>query len=489
MLAKSHAASTLGSLRAGGRYNDGMPGRAFDLIEIPDSFWQRAEVVSALRSRQMGQFFELLHQCTKASQTQIGIACGLNQGKVSEIMRGLTQVEKLEVFERIADGLAIPDSARALLGLAPLATPHPVIPVRRAISPKDTRSAILSVPAQAEEDAVAAAAEEASADRLKLALELDPESVDWLRTESVDIARAANWSALDTFTAARRVRSYALKLAEQTHRPGLLSELIAICGQATALMASSAFDLNRWDESDALAKSAASYANLIGHVSLQAWVHGLAALLANWRGEPDIALSHFQRGLQIAPPGAPRVRLRYIASRSYALLGDSVSVAEVLTSARSDQADADKHTDALSTEIGGEFAFGRPRAEACAAAAWLDLSHGREAMAAAQSALAALTSVPLPRRPLSQVNGVRIDMATACLLTNDLDGGAEALKPVLAQPASVRNVSLAGRLARTRTTLLSPGWAKNAKARQLADEIGHWLTTDRAPGHTGIGQV
>jgi len=39
-----------------------MPGRAFDLIEIPDSFWQRAEVVSALRSRQMGQFFELLHQ-------------------------------------------------------------------------------------------------------------------------------------------------------------------------------------------------------------------------------------------------------------------------------------------------------------------------------------------------------------------------------------------------------------------------------------------
>ncbi len=49
----------------------------------------------------------------------------------------------------------------------------------------------------------------------------------------------------------------------------------------------------------------------------------LAALLANWRGEPDIALSHFQRGLQIAPPGAPRVRLRYIASRSYALLGDS----------------------------------------------------------------------------------------------------------------------------------------------------------------------
>ena len=67
--------------------------------------------------------------------------------------------------------------------------------------------------------------------------------------------------------------------------------------------------------------------------------------------------------------------------------------------------------------------------------AWLDLGRGREALVAAQSALDALTGVPPPRRPLSQVNGVRIDMATACLLTNNLDGGAEAIKPVLAQPA------------------------------------------------------
>ncbi len=161
----------------------------------------------------------------------------------------------------------------------------------------------------------------------------------------------------------------------------------------------------------------------------------------------------------------------------------------MLASARSDQGDADKHTDPLSTEIGGEFAFGRARAEACAAAAWLDLGHGREAMAAAQCALDALTSVPLPRRPQSQVNGVRIDMATACLLTNDLDDGAEALKPVLALPASLRNVSLAGRLARARTALLALPWAKNVQVRQLADEIGKWLTADQEHGHTGIGQV
>jgi hypothetical protein len=90
--------------------------------------------------------------------------------------------------------------------------------------------------------------------------------------------------------------------------------------------------------------------------------------------------------------------------------------------------------------------------------------------------LATLTALPLPRRSLSQITGAQIDLATARLLGNDLDGSAEAIMPGLAQPASLRNVSLAGRLARTQTTLLSPIWARNSQARQLADEIGDWLT-------------
>ena len=71
---------------------------------------------------------------------------------------------------------------------------------------------------------------------------------------------------------------------------------------------------------------------------LQSWTLGLSALLANWRNEPDIALAHFSRGLDIAPPGAPRVRLRFIAARSFALLGDVPSVAGVIEQARRDQA-------------------------------------------------------------------------------------------------------------------------------------------------------
>src|ERR1700684_3869095 len=128
-----------------------MPG-AHDLIQIPDSLWQRPETVAALRSRDIGRFFPLGSQYTGASQTQIGIACGLSQGKVSDIMRGVQQVEKLDRLERIADGLGLPGPARILLGLAPPAasypsTSTPPIPSwdARASLPESRSSALLSL--------------------------------------------------------------------------------------------------------------------------------------------------------------------------------------------------------------------------------------------------------------------------------------------------------------------------------------------------------
>jgi transcriptional regulator with XRE-family HTH domain len=117
-----------------------MPGRANDLIEIPDSFWRRSETIAALRDRHIGQLFALLWQYTGASQTQIGIACGMSQGRVSRIIAGKWQVDKLDVFERIADGLDMPDSARIILGLAPRASspPAPAQKPGQAILPGNT---------------------------------------------------------------------------------------------------------------------------------------------------------------------------------------------------------------------------------------------------------------------------------------------------------------------------------------------------------------
>jgi transcriptional regulator with XRE-family HTH domain len=318
---------------------------------------------------------------------------------------------------------------------------------------------------------VEAAADAADVDRLRLDAEPSPATIEVLWTESLEIARAANRSACDVFAEAQRVRRHALEMAERVRRPRDLADVYVVVGQATALMASTAFDLHHWDASARLARSATSYATLVGHASLQAWTFGLAALLANWRNEPDVALTHFHRGMEVAPAGAPRVRLRHIAARSYALVGDASSVAGVLEQARDDQGEAEHRSDPLTEEVGGEFAFSRARANACAAAAWLDLNMGHEAITAAQAALDELSAIPVCLRPVSQVSGASIDLATAYLLSGDLDRAGMMIGEILAASSPLANASLSGRLIRARSTLGSGRWAADKSARQLAEAI------------------
>ena len=93
--------------------------RASDLAKVPESLWQRPEMILALRGRDIGRVFQLVRQYAGISQTQLAIACAMTQPKISGIMRGVSKVEELAVFLRIADGLNMPPEARMALGLAP----------------------------------------------------------------------------------------------------------------------------------------------------------------------------------------------------------------------------------------------------------------------------------------------------------------------------------------------------------------------------------
>ena len=323
-------------------------------------------------------------------------------------------------------------------------------------------------------DQVAAAAREAEADQLRLLAETGEWSVDSLWEGILEVARGTNASAAEMFRKSHQLCCHAVNLAGDTRRPGVLADLYLIAGQANALMASTAFDLDRWDESATLTRSAISYAALIGNPSLHAWTLGLAALLANWRNEPYVALDHVRHGIEIAPVGTPGTRLRYIAARSYALLGDPSSVGRMLDQAHRERDHRAERRDLLSEEVAGEFAFGVARAEACAAAAWLDLGRGGEAAAAARRALDDLTALPARLQPLSVVTGARIDLASACLLQRDRDQAEAILRQVIAAPSALTNVSLAGRLARTKRILASAYWSRDPVALRLNDSIGSW---------------
>jgi tetratricopeptide (TPR) repeat protein len=92
---------------------------AFDPPAIPAAFWERPDVCQALRQRDMSALFRLLRQYLGLSQMRIGTAVGLGQGRMSEVINGIRKIRDVKVFERIADGLDMPDHARALLGMTP----------------------------------------------------------------------------------------------------------------------------------------------------------------------------------------------------------------------------------------------------------------------------------------------------------------------------------------------------------------------------------
>jgi len=92
---------------------------AFDPPAIPAAFWERPDVCQALRQRDMSALFRLLQQYLGLSQMRIGTAVGLGQGRMSEVINGIRGIRHTHVFERIADGLDMPDHARVLLGLTP----------------------------------------------------------------------------------------------------------------------------------------------------------------------------------------------------------------------------------------------------------------------------------------------------------------------------------------------------------------------------------
>lgn len=88
-------------------------------IEMPDWAWQRAEVREALRARDMAAVLRHVQQYAGASQARIAAAVDMTQGRINEVINGKREITRLDVFERVAAGLGMPDDARRLLGLAP----------------------------------------------------------------------------------------------------------------------------------------------------------------------------------------------------------------------------------------------------------------------------------------------------------------------------------------------------------------------------------
>jgi hypothetical protein len=96
--------------------------RTFDPAAVPLGFWRRDDVHLALARREVGRLFGIyLGAFTGCTQTQLALLTQHDRSDISNFVRGTRRprVTDIDVLGRIADGLAMPDEARVLLGLAP----------------------------------------------------------------------------------------------------------------------------------------------------------------------------------------------------------------------------------------------------------------------------------------------------------------------------------------------------------------------------------
>ncbi|MEU4691899.1 DUF5919 domain-containing protein [Actinoplanes sp. NPDC023714] len=92
-----------------------MGNRTAPAFSVPEHLWQAESMRSALAARDIAQVFRLVQRETGVSQSHLGVATGLSQAQVSEIISGARRVSSIDVLTRISTGLGMPGGARMTL--------------------------------------------------------------------------------------------------------------------------------------------------------------------------------------------------------------------------------------------------------------------------------------------------------------------------------------------------------------------------------------
>lgn len=266
-----------------------------------------------------------------------------------------------------------------------------------------------------------------------------PETLDQLRDEVARLAAAYPRQPLPALLGDLiELQDVAFRLLEGRQRPGESADLYLLAGAVSGMLAKASHDLG--DPTSAMTQARAAHvcADNAGHPGLQAWTRGLQSLIAYWAGWPNESIRYAGLGAEAAgrTTGTTAVWLPAQEARAWAVLGDA------------EKAEASIHRamqarDAVSGDdldgLGGIMTFTRPRQLYYAAdtRVWLPGSE-HDAERTAAEAIAAFEAADPADRSFSDEAGCCADQALARVNGGDLDGAADALRPVLGLPAAQR---------------------------------------------------
>ncbi|WP_306357886.1 MULTISPECIES: hypothetical protein [unclassified Nocardia] len=236
------------------------------------------------------------------------------------------------------------------------------------------------------------------------------------------------------------------------------------------MQANACFDLGNLDAAATQARTALLCGNLAEHNGLRAWVLGMQSLIAYWDGKYTDARDLAEKGWQFTPEsGTAQVRLASLEARARARLNDPAGTQDAL--ARAEWA---RERVTGRDYPGGMMEFPQAKQLYCAAGAHLWLggdTRYQQAEELAEAALQLYAQAPVEERRLGEMSLTRLDLATARLAQQDLDGAAEQIHEVLRVSEQRPTDSVGKRLMQFRHQLARPYFQTASLATSLSDLI------------------
>ena len=261
------------------------------------------------------------------------------------------------------------------------------------------------------------------------------------------------------------------RLRSGHHRPQDRSDLYVAAGRLSGVLSYAMLDMGDSDEALEHATAAGRCAEYAGDAELAAWVAGTKSLIARFQGDYGRALEYVRDGYQWVGSGhgTGEARLRCGEAQCLANLGNSR-----LANAALDRAEQARDSIRRPDSLGGLFGFSRAKQSYYAGSSLIWLQGGHDAERASQEAVTAIElwqAGPADERSLDDERLAHIYLATARVQLDDVEGAADAIRPVLSLPVEDQISWIVKRAERLAGMLSAPRYAGNRTAEETVEAI------------------
>ncbi|MGW5256619.1 hypothetical protein ACWERW_27180 [Streptomyces sp. NPDC004012] len=254
-------------------------------------------------------------------------------------------------------------------------------------------------------------------------------------------------------------------------RPSQLRDLNVKAAVLSFLVAKGFNDMEIPHQAMTMTRVSSSCARDAEHPGLIALTDGLKSLISYWADKPADAYHYASQGAAYAANqhGTVGLWLLGLQARAAAVLGDEDAVRAVNQQAI-DRRENVIHDDL--DELGGLFTYAPEKQLYYAVESEALLGHGGARLAAqAEEAVMGFSDPLAPNWAFGDLAGSQCDLALIRLSSGDLEGAADAIRPVLDLPVTHRNNGIVVSALRVRQALMGSPTRTAVVARDLRAEI------------------